>query len=112
MDAIRRTGQQGNITENSASLWFNQTSGILTLGGQQQSLVTTEWQSHRLFYNFDSCCSNPFWMLRLDDLLIDDQSILTTEDEALDAHNLQYAILESTSPFIFLKESQFKNYIE
>ena len=51
-------------------------------------------------------------MLRLDDLRKDDQSILTTEDEALDTHNLQYAILESTSPFIFLEESQFKSYIQ
>ena len=31
---IKNLQEQGNITENSASLWFNKTAGILTLGGQ------------------------------------------------------------------------------
>ena len=75
-------------------------------------LVNTEWFSHKLYYNYDSCCSNPFWMLRLDNLYTGEQALLLGEDEFYDENLSQYAILESTSPFIFLKESQFNNYIK
>ena len=51
-------------------------------------------------------------MLRLDNLYTGEQAILSGEDEFYDENLNQYAILESTSPFIFLKESQFNDYIK
>ena len=51
-------------------------------------------------------------MIRLDNLYTGKQNILVGEDEPYDEHLKQYAILESTSPFIFLKEAQFNGYIK
>ena len=103
--------KSGLIDHEVASLWISGSGGKLTLGGSATESVSGDWYSHKLIYNYDSCCSNPFWMIKLNNLLIGGERILVG-DSPDDKHHSEFAILESTSPFIFLKQKYFETYLD
>ena len=76
---IKTMKTQGLIEKDMSSLWINEDGGKLTLGGSLLESAKSDWYSHKLIYNYDQCCSNPFWMIELQDIFLGKNSVIETK---------------------------------